>query len=652
MFHKVREKKDIKFYRKSSNNEKNKAEEELKYLIKKLEKREIKEVNKDIFNEKYKIKYFEELNEEQLKALASIEGQYLVIAGAGSGKTRTIVYRTAFMIEKGIAEENILMLTFTKKAALEMKERLENILGKRETEVSISTFHSLCAELLTKYKNIFGIDKLNIIDESRNRAVISLLIREYSLKKKNKGNFLSEKRVVEIFEAARSRKKDMSEFLSENEKNYLEDLEFLKIKYRRFKKEFQMYDFEDLIEKVLKKLKADKTFLGLLKEKYKYVIVDEYQDTNSIQRELLKILIGTSGNIMAVGDDYQSIYGFRGADFENILRFGKDFPASQMIKLEKNYRSSDEIIDYTNKISENFLLKYNKRVKGTRRRGENPHIVSFLNEEKQGEFICRKIEELKEKGISYGEVAILYRNKYIVHKLRKIMKEKNIPFNLQEEREISFGSPLDIYLKILEVWNDKEDILKWEELVKILPRSYSYSVLNIMKRKDMENKVLDKIIKISDRISEYSLIEILNKCEKLMFEIIKEKTIFSIEEVERFQKIKNSIKKNGNLEIYIKELKNILESEGKITKNKVSLLSVHASKGLEWEAVFIPTLLEGVFPSNIGEDKNLEEEKRLFYVACSRGKNYLYLLYPKYFYEKIGYFDRKSSFLKEDKVKI
>lgn len=619
----------------------------MKYLVKKLEKREIKDFNKDILNGKYKIKYSEELNEEQLKALTSIEGQYLVIAGAGSGKTRTIVYRTAFMIEKGIAEENVLMLTFTKKAALEMKERLENILGKKETEVSVSTFHSLCAELLIKYKNIFGIEKLNIIDENRNRAVISLLIREYSLKDKNNGNFLSEKRVVEIFGAARSRKKDISEFLNENEKNYLEDLEFLKIKYRRFKKEFQMYDFEDLIEKVLRKLKTDKIFLGILRAKYKYVIVDEYQDTNSIQRELLKILVGTNGNIMAVGDDYQSIYGFRGANFENILRFGKDFSASQMIKLEKNYRSSDEIIEYTNKISEDFLLKYNKNVKGTGRRGENPHTASFLNEEKQGEFICRKIEELKEKGISYEEMAILYRNKYIVHKLKKIMKEKNIPFNLQEEREISFGSPIDIYLKILEVWNDKEDILKWEELVKILPRSYSYSVLNIMKRKDVENKVLEKIIRISDKISDYPLDEILSKCEKLMFEIIKEKTIFTIEEVEMFQKVKNTIKENENLEIYIKELKNILESEGKVTKNKVSLLSVHSSKGLEWEAVFIPTLLEGVFPSNIGEEKNLEEEKRLFYVACSRGKNYLYLLYPKYFYEKIGYFDKKSSFLKE-----
>lgn len=616
----------------------------MKYLVKKLEKREIKDFNKDILNGKYKINYFEELNEEQLKALASIEGQYLVIAGAGSGKTRTVVYRTAFMIEKGIAEENILMLTFTKKAALEMKERLESILGKKEIKVSVSTFHSLCAELLIKYKNIFGIDKLNIIDENRNRAVISLLIREYSLK--NKGDFLSEKRVVEIFGAARSRKKDISEFLNEKEKAYLEDLEFLKIKYRRFKKEFQMYDFEDLIEKVLRKLKADKIFLGILREKYKYVIVDEYQDTNSIQKELLKTLIGANGNIMAVGDDYQSIYGFRGADFENILRFGKDFPRSQMIKLEKNYRSSDEIIEYTNKISKDFLLKYNKNVKGTKRRGENPHTASFLNEEKQGEFICRKIEELKEKGIPYEEMAILYRNKYIVYKLKKIMKEKNIPFNLQEEREISFGSPIDIYLKMLEVWNDKDDILKWEELVKILPRSYSYSVLNIMKRKDTENKVLSKIIKISDKITDYSLSEILNKCEKLVLEIIREKTIFTIEEVEMLQKVKGSIKENKNLEMYIKELKNILEREGKIIKNKVSLLSVHSSKGLEWEAVFIPTLLEGVFPSSIGEEKNLEEEKRLFYVACSRGKNYLYLLYPKYFYEKIGYFDKKSSFLK------
>ena len=202
----------------------------MKYLIKKLEKREIKDFSKDILNEKYKINYLKELNEEQLRALTSLEGQYLVIAGAGSGKTRTIVYRTSFMIERGILEENILMLTFTKKAALEMKERLQNLTSGKETKVSISTFHSLCAELLTKYKNIFEIEKFNIIDENKNNAVISLLIREYSLKKKNNGNFLSEKRVVEIFGAARSRKREIIEFLSDKEKIYLEDLEFLKIK--------------------------------------------------------------------------------------------------------------------------------------------------------------------------------------------------------------------------------------------------------------------------------------------------------------------------------------------------------------------------------------------------------------------------------------
>ena len=153
----------------------------------------------------------------------------------------------------------------------------------------------------------------------------------------------------------------------------------------------------------------------MLREKYKYIVVDEYQDTNSVQRKFLKTLVGIEGNIMAVGDDYQSIYGFRGADFKNILRFGKDFPNSKMIKLERNYRSSDEIIKYINGISEDFLLKYNKNTRGTMKNGENPHIISFLNEEKQGEFICRKIEELKEKGVPYEEIAILYRNKYIIH---------------------------------------------------------------------------------------------------------------------------------------------------------------------------------------------------------------------------------------------
>lgn len=617
----------------------------MKYLIKKLEKCEIKDFNKDILNEKYRINYMKELNEEQLRALTSLEGQYLVIAGAGSGKTRTVVYRTAFMIEKGIAEENILMLTFTKKAASEMRERLQNLVSGKETKVSISTFHSLCGELLTKYKNIFEIEEFNIIDENKNNAVISLLIREYSLKKKNNGNFLSEKRVVEIFGAARSKKREIIEFLSDKEKIYLEDLEFLKIKYKKFKKEFQIYDFEDLIEKVLEKLKVNKLFLRLLREKYKYVIVDEYQDTNPIQREFLKLLVGIEGNIMAVGDDYQSIYGFRGADFKNILRFGKDFPNSRLVKLEKNYRSSDEIIKYVNRISEDFLLKYNKNTKGTMKKGDNPHIISFLNEEKQGEFICRKIKELKEKGVPYEEMAILYRNKYVVHKLEKLMQKKGIPLSLQEDKESFFGSPLDIYLKILEVWNDRENILKWEELIRILPKNYSYSVLDITRKKEIGDSLLNKLIKISDKASNYSVEEIVSKCEKLTFEILEIKTIFSKEGVDFFKEIKSSIRKKEDLGAYIKELKNILSNEKKMAKGKVSLLSVHSSKGLEWEAVFIPTLLEGIFPSNIGE-KNIEEEKRLFYVACSRGKQYLYLLYPEYFYEKVGYFDKKSSFLK------
>ena len=229
--------------------------------------------------------------------------------------------------------------------------------------------------------------------------------------------------------------------------------------------------------------------------------------------------------------------------------------------------------------------------------------------------------------------------------IEKLMKKKEIPFNLQLDKENFFGSPLDIYLKILEVWNDKENILKWEELVRRLPKSYLYSVLDIVKRRESDDALLNKIIMISNKISHYSIDEILDKCEKLTFEILKIKTTFSREEVNFFKTVKNSIKKTEDLETYIMEVKNILNAEKKITKGKISILSVHSSKGLEWEAVFIPTLLEGIFPSDIGE-KNIEEEKRLFYVACSRGKKYLYLLYPEYFYEKVGYFNKKSSFLK------
>lgn len=484
---------------------------ELKKSIRSLEKREVNFINTSLLNKKYIIDYKNLLSSEQLKALLSLEGQYLVIAGAGSGKTRTIVYRTAFLIENGIQDKNIVMITFTRKAALEMRERVEKVLEHRKIKVVIETFHSFCTKLLLKHKVFFNIEDFRIIEEKEREKILRKLILKYNLDKKYKDGFYKIEDLSNRLLKVEIKRLKIEEVFFEKEK--LNDIFLIRSEYKKYKKKNGFYEFEDLIEIVVKKLKENSNFLELLREKIKYLIVDEYQDSNLIQRELLKLLVGENGNLMVVGDDYQSIYGFRGADFQNILRFGEDFPNSKLIKLEKNYRSTDEIIEITNKIARRFELKYNKKITGTNRKGEKVYINSFKDEECEGRYICKKIIE-KRKEIVFEDMAILFRNRYTIKIMEKLLSEYKIPFY----------------------------------------------------KKDDE------------------------------------------------------------------------------IKNGVALYSVHSSKGLEWELVFIPSLLEGIFPSSL-DSENIEEEKRLFYVGCSRAKSFLYLSYPKFHYEKLGYFDRKSKFL-------
>ena len=484
----------------------NNKEDSLKLNIKKLEKREVKEIDTSLFSLKYKIDYNSLLNEEQKKALVSIEGQYLVIAGAGSGKTRTMVYRTVWLIENGVEENKILMITFTRKASMEMKERLNSILKKDNIKVVVTTFHSFCAKLIYKYKTIFELKKFKILEENEVEAIFNKLIKKYNLNKKYKDIEML-KNTIEKIENQNIKTDDIY-----REKDIIEDINLLKSEYKKYKKIKNVYEYDDLIKIVVKKLKENKEFLQNLRDKINYIIVDEYQDSNFYQRELLKLLTGENGNLMVVGDDYQSIYGFRGADYENILKFGEDFPKAKLIKLERNYRSSEEIITYTNRIAKKLKYKYNKNIYGLSRSVEKVHKNSFRNIEKENEYICKKILDYS-KNMVFEEMAILYRNKYNIKTLEKSLKDYNIPYHKKEEK-----------------------------------------------------------------------------------------------------------------------------------KQGVALYTIHASKGLEWEVVFIPVLLDGVFPSDLN-DIDLEEETRLYYVACSRAKTHLYLSYPNYFYEKLGFYNKKSRFL-------
>lgn len=533
------------------------------------------------------------------------------------------------MLENGIPEENILMLTFTKKAAEEMKERLKKLLNREIIKVEALTFHSLCGKIISRNKTLFKAEKMKILDEEKNRALISFLVREY---KREEKNFLSVERVAEVFKRIKNGKKNIESSLRKEEKQYIDKLKKIYFKYEKFKKDRNLFSFDDLIERVLKELKRDREFRDFLQSQYRYIVVDEYQDTNILQRELLKYLVGENGNLMAVGDDSQSIYGFRDADFESILKFNQIFPKSQLIKLEVNYRSTDEIIDYSRNILNNLFFKYRKDIKGTGKRGEKPYTLSFKNEEKQWEYICEKIEKFHREGVPYKEIAVLYRNSYTIQLLKKFLSERKIPYAMKINKRVGIE---DIYIKLLELKNDCDDILNWEAVVSLVPESKEISVLDIIEGKENSsfvNRIKEWIRK------DFSLEEDIQWCMETAEAIIEEKYLDN-KKRERLRKFQ-LVKTGEDLERYIARIKNMCEEE---REDKVVLISCHSSKGLEWDVVFIPNLLEGVFP-NI--DNEREEEKRIFYVACTRSRKFLYLLYPEYFAERKGYFNVKSSFIK------
>jgi len=535
-FIKTNTKADIKNQKKNAKSIKNRTEiianaknkNSILFSIKKLENTEITEYNSNILMNK-KIDYENSLSNEQKRVLTSIKGQFLVIAGAGSGKTRTIVYRTSLLLELGIRPEKILMITFTKKAALEMKERVEELLNKKMENLEISTFHSFCARQITKEKNFFNIEKLNILDEKTKYNKIKELIEKHHIKKIKRIPFPSVKRVGELLNKEKFQDTSIENLLTDREKLYQMEIFQVIAKYLEFKREYKLFEFDDLLDVFIEGMEKNENFRNTIQEKYEYIVVDEYQDSNIQQRKLLKNLVGNNGNLMVVGDDYQSIYGFRGANFENILRFSEDFPKSRLIKLETNYRSTDEIIKYCNKISKRFLLSYNKIAKGIGKTSSYPYIYSFKTKEKEARFIREKIANLLASGIKIDDIAILYRNKFVVIHILKELEKNNIKY----------------YLKKTEDTND--------------------------------------------------------------------------------------------------DTNNTLSNDDE-NKDKLTVLSVHSSKGLEWDYVFMPAMLEGIFPSGDTQDI-IEEEKRLYYVGCSRAKSTLYLTYPEFFYEKTGFYSIKSRFL-------
>ena len=626
----------------------------------------------------------EGLNDKQKEAVLATEGPCLVIAGAGSGKTKVLTHKIAYLLsEKNVKPWNILSITFTNKAANEMKQRVEKLVGEASQEMWLGTFHSICVRILRRFIDRIGFDTTFLIfDSTDQRTLVKECIKSIGLDDKL---FTDRSVLSEISNG----KNDMLEPKAYQVK-YNGDFRKEKIGevyelYQKKLKENNALDFDDIINYTIKILTENPDVLEYYTEKFKYVLVDEYQDTNKAQFMLVSILASKYGNITVVGDNDQGIYSFRGADITNILNFEKDFPGSKIVKLEQNYRCTGNILKAANAVIKNNENKYDKKLWTENEEGKLPCIYKAEDEYDEASYIVKQINMLKmEEYLKLSDFVILYRMNSQSRAIEDIFRRENIPYKIigglkfYERKEIK-----DIIAYLRLIFNTSDNLS--------LKR-----IINEPKR-GIGKTSLDNIQDISDKTGK-SMYEIIKYAEQYELNRVKANSIQFVEVIEELRKqvnqipISELIKLTLNKTGYVKALENenTIEAESRIqnleefltvaiefeeqmaentlaeflenisltsdidnmeeSEDTVTLMTLHSAKGLEFPVVFLVGMEEGIFPGykSIGEIKELEEERRLFYVGITRAMQYLYLTCAKRrtIFGSTSY-NQMSRFLKE-----
>lgn len=626
----------------------------------------------------------EGLNDKQKEAVLATEGPCLVIAGAGSGKTKVLTHKIAYLLsEKNVKPWNILSITFTNKAANEMKQRVEKLVGEASQEMWLGTFHSICVRILRRFIDRIGFDTTFLIfDSTDQRTLVKECIKSIGLDDKL---FTDRSILSEISNG----KNDMLEPKAYQVK-YNGDFRKEKIGevyelYQKKLKENNALDFDDIINYTIKILTENPDVLEYYTEKFKYVLVDEYQDTNKAQFMLVSILASKYGNITVVGDNDQGIYSFRGADITNILNFEKDFPGSKIVKLEQNYRCTGNILKAANAVIKNNENKYDKKLWTENEEGKLPCIYKAEDEYDEASYIVKQINMLKmEEYLKLSDFVILYRMNSQSRAIEDIFRRENIPYKIigglkfYERKEIK-----DIIAYLRLIFNTSDNLS--------LKR-----IINEPKR-GIGKTSLDNIQDISDKTGK-SMYEIIKYAEQYELNRVKANSIQFVEVIEDLRKqvnqipISELIKLTLNKTGYVKALENenTIEAESRIqnleefltvaiefeeqmaentlaeflesisltsdidnmeeSEDTVTLMTLHSAKGLEFPVVFLVGMEEGIFPGykSIGEIKELEEERRLFYVGITRAMQYLYLTCAKRrtIFGSTSY-NQMSRFLKE-----
>ncbi len=608
----------------------------------------------------YKVNYEEDLNEAQLEAVKSKDGPILVIAGAGSGKTKTLTYRVARLIEDGIKPENILLLTFTKKAAAEMLSRATIVLDNRCEKVAGGTFHSFANIILRKYSKLLGLkNNFTIMDRADCEDVINHIVGQLFPKKEKR--FPKKSTLLDIYSKSINKVTPTKQIIADEFPQFAhcEDkiIEVHKA-YVAYKRENSVLDYDDLLLYIKLLFENNDGLRKRLSNEYKYIMVDEYQDTNTLQADVIRLLASEHNNIMAVGDDAQSIYSFRGANFRNILDFPKLFENTKIIKLEQNYRSTQNILKLTNEIISKAKEKYTKNLFSNIVSPQVPALICAKDTQMEADFICQRILELLDEDISLSDICVLTRNARMSYNLEIELSKRAIPFQ-------KFGGPkfmetahIKDVVAHLRVILNPDDVISLTRILLLLKGVGASTVNNIMPiiKGDLKPDIkllpsnksqsLTPLFNTLGQLRDYSTTkkpeEIVSAVINYYRPILKDKyDDFSKREkdLDHFEYLSTQY---SNLEDFISDL--ALEPpdasvEGMYKKNSddeaLTISTIHSAKGLEWDSVFIIGAVDGRFPSaySFNSEEEMDEELRLMYVATTRAKNNLYITYPVDMYD-------------------
>lgn len=592
----------------------------------------------------------EGLNDRQKEAVLYNDGPLLIIAGAGAGKTKTLTTKIAYLIEEGLAKPyNVLAITFTNKAAKEMKDRLYALIGDLAKKVQVSTFHSFGLKLLRENYQKLGYEaNFVIMDSDDSLTVVKKIVKDLGHDPK----IYNPRAIRNKISSCKNEMMTPEMYERYAVSDYEKVMHQVYEKYEDKLKKNNSVDFDDLLLLPIKLFKENPSVLQDYQELYTYILIDEYQDTNEAQYILSKMISAKNRKITCVGDDSQSIYSFRGANYKNILNFEKDYQDAKTILLEENYRSTSTILDAANQVIKNNKQRKDKNLWTSRGKGEKIKYYRAYNEKDEAQYIIRKVKELRNKDVEYKDIAVLYRTNAQSRVLEEEMLKENMPYRVigsfyfYSRKEIK---DLIAYLRLIHNSKDNVSLLR---VINTPKRGIGLKTIeNLTTKADSENtsiyeaissgkelefkKTIEQLKSLAEELTLTELIDKVLDASGMRQDLESEKTLESevrLENLEEFKSITKSFEEREgliSLEDFLLEISLISDvEEYKDDPNRISLMTVHSVKGLEFNHVFVVGMEEGIFPhmNSLMETSELEEERRLCYVAITRAKDDLHLI--------------------------